>query len=128
MNEVLLCDPEARWQMYKPTIWWHTPGKWHKAPVLVHIMLVWARRYVSQCLHQVREQLLRLPCPGKLCWLQSLLNYIYISPEIIRGSFSNGLTVGVIPMHLVTRIKRMSSASPWVIHINANKQHKKKNS
>ena len=85
MNEVLLCDPEARWQMYKPTIWWHTPGKWHKAPVLVHIMLVWAQNHAPSWLHCVEKQLLRLRCPGKLCFLRSLLRYVFTSPEIIRG-------------------------------------------
>ena len=130
MNEVLLNDPKARWQIYKPTIWWNIIGKfhrdWYKAPALVYIMLVWARRYAPQWLRRVKEQLLRLPCPGKLCWLRSLLNYVYISPKIIRGSFSNGLTVGVIPMHLVTRIERILPTSPWVIHTSTNKQHEKK--
>ena len=129
MNEVLLNDPKARWQIPQPTIWWSSTGRiggiWRKIPMPVQRVLVWAQNHAPSWLRCVEKQLLRLRCPGKLCWLRSLLRYVFISSEIIRGSFSNGLTVGVIPMHLVTRIKCISPTSSWVLHINANKRHKK---
>ena len=128
MNEVILNDPEAHWQIPQPTIWWSSTGRiggiWRKIPMPVQRVLVWAQNHAPSWLHCVEKQLLRLRCPGKLCFLRSLLRYVFTSSEIIRGSFSNGLTVGVIPMYLVSRIKRMSSASPWVLHTNVKRRAK----
>ncbi len=97
MNEVLLNDPEAYWQMRQPSVWSSSTGeiggKWQKTL-----------------------------SPGRPYRLRSLHNYIFISPEIIKGKFSNGLTVGVIPMHLVTRINYQWPTSPFVVHIYANKR------
>ena len=129
MNEVLLDDLKAHWQISRPTIWWSSTGRiggvWRKIPIAASI-LVWARHYASSWLHFVKKQLLRLRCPGKLCWLRALLDYIYISPDIIRGTSNNGLIVGVIPMHLVARIRYVSSTSLLVVHINTNKRRKRK--
>ena len=97
MNEVLLNDPEACWQIHQPSVWSSDTrkigGKWQKITSL-----------------------------GRLCRLLSPHDYIFISSEIIKGKFSNGLTAGVIPMHLVTRINYQWSNSPFVVHINTNKK------
>ena len=128
MNEVILNDPEAHWQIPRLTIWWSSTGRiggiWRKIPMPVHRVLIWAQHHVPSWLRCVKKQLLRLHCPGKLCWLRALLRYVFISPEIIRGRFSNGLTVGVIPMHLVSRIGCIPPASPWVLHTNVKRRAK----
>ena len=126
MNEILLQDPEARWEIHQPSIWWSSAGrvggKWRKIPILPGV-LAWGQRFTPLLLRRIEAKLLQLRCPGKLCRLRSLLNYIYISPQIIDGKFSNGLTVGVIPMHLVTRIRHRWQTSPFVVHTNDNKKY-----
>ncbi len=129
MNIILANDPKAHWQIHQPTIWFSNTGriggKWRKIPTLLCVVLAWGQRYAPLLLRPIKASLSRLNCPGKLCWLRSLLNYIYISPEIIEGKFSNGLTVGVIPMHLVTRIDYSWSTPPLVAHTLVRKREAK---
>ena len=94
MNEVLLNDSEACWQIQQSSAWWSDTGK---------IGGEWQKISDSE----------------RSC---SSPDYICISPEIIKGKFSNGLTVGVIPMHLVTRINYQWAPPPFVLHINTNKK------
>ena len=109
MNEVLLNDPEAYWQIRQPSAWSSDIGKlggeWRTIPM----RSTKVRRSKINSLKGLRQ-------------LKSLLYYILISPEIIKGRFSNGLTVGIIPLHLVTRINYKWPTSPFVVHINANKR------
>ena len=121
MNELLLYDPNMRWQIHQPTTWRNKTGEytgdpWHKTttvlrhtpPRLFHI-----RKWLSQ-------HYLKMLCP----LINRFIDFIYISPEIIKGSASDGFTVGVIPMHLVTRIKQKPapSTNPLVAHTCGNKK------
>ena len=103
MNELLLHDSEATWQIRQSSLWFvkgHYSRTWHTIPVPINNMRI--LRLISL--------LLRLL---KLTWIQ-------ISPDIIRGRFSGGLTVGMIPMHLVTRINGIPSTNLLVSHIPQN--------
>ena len=127
MGEVIIDDPEAYWKVHRPRIWWSTTGAvrgpWHKIPVLLGSALIWMCRTAPRWSHRFKEQLLRSNFYKRLNWFKEMLdNYIYISPEIIEGSFSNRLTIGIIPMHLVTRIKCVSSTSTLIVHIRANQK------
>ena len=127
MNDVLLHDPEARWQTRRVTVWQNGTNRieadWYKVPVLTRIVLELAQRLAPWWLRRLKEQQIRHECPGRLHWLRILFNYIYISSEIMKGRFSNGLTVGVIPMHLVSRFKNVSSTPPLVEHLSENRQN-----
>ena len=92
MNELLLHDPKTTWQIRQSQVLQHTADGY------------------SMCRHNIST-------PRK-----KSDNWIYISPDIIRRRFSNGFTVGVIPMHLVTRVSGMSSTTLLVSHIPQNKK------
>ena len=129
MNIILADDPEANWRIHQPTVWVSSSGrvggKWRKIPVLLCAMLAWGQRSTPWLLRFIKTSLSQLHCPGRLCWLRSLLRYIYISSEIIKGKFSNGLTIGVIPMHLITRIEYQWSNPPFVVHTPVQKRKAK---
>ena len=130
MNIILANDPEARWQIHQPAVWFSDTGriggKWRKIPTPLCVALAWGQRSAPSLLRRIKASLSRLHCPGKLCWLRSLLNYTYISPEIIEGKFSNGLTVGVIPMHLIPRTDYWWSTSSLVAHTPVRKKKAKR--
>ena len=120
MNELLLHDPNMRWQIDQPTILRnktgnYTAGPWYKTTTVPRHTPPWMfhiRGWLSQ-------HYLKMLCP----LINRFIDFIYISPEIIKGNASDGLTVGVIPMHLVTRIKRKPapSTNPLVTHTCSNK-------
>ena len=101
MNQVLLGDPEGHWEVSKP-VWRFRLGKkstWRRlspgmrtllSPLIRLLVLHWRIRHL-----------------GTLC--------IVTSGEIMRGPFSNALSVGVIPMRLVTR-SRVTPTCDYVWH------------
>ena len=93
MNRILLKDPEGRWEvgeriiltkMAKHSIW-KPPSK--------------AMRLVIAPFRMLCERGL----PGGKLTLRRPLKYMVTSPEVMLGTFNSGLTVGVIPFHLVSR-------------------------
>ncbi len=127
MNKLLLEDSQARWEIHRPALFFSSTGKWsgkwRKIPMPLCVALAWGKLFPPLLLYRIiKAKLSQLRCPGRLCWLRSLLNYIRISPSIIKGKFSNGLTVGMIPMHIVTRIDYRWPTSPLVVHIDGNKK------
>ena len=117
MNELLLYDPNMRWQIHQPTAYYanYSDGTWHKTTTVlrhVPVPMYILRKWLSQ--HHHRKLLLLVT---------RFTFFIYISSKIIKGSTSNGLTVGVIPMHLVSRIKQAPapSTTPLVLHTSDNK-------
>ena len=130
MNEVLLNDPKARWWISQPTILWrnrlkknqHKVPNWYKVLMPMPYLFIWALLYAPRRWMCYFEKKLLWPhCQGSD---PDLLNYICISPKIMKGRFSNRLTLGVIPMHLVSRIGHILAPPPWVVHIDINKKHK----
>ena len=119
MNDVILHDPETCWQVPRKVTW-----SWgmREVPALTRVVLELAQRLAPLWLRRLKTSKINPDCPGRLDWLRVLLEYIYISSDIIRGRFSNRLTIGVIPMHLVLRFKYMSSAPPLVSHLYGNRQ------
>ena len=123
MNEVLLADPKARWELHRPRIWWNSVGRlagpWRKVPVLVSSIWMLMRRIAPKWTRRVENRSLKKSNYPE--WLKDIIRYyIYVSPEIIKGSFSKRLTIGVIPMHLIPRIEPISSTSSWVVHLRSN--------
>ena len=110
MNELLLYDPEATWQIRRPSLWFakgHYSQIWQTVPALIKNNIgIWILRLISKPLRRLKL--------GSDCIIQ-------ISPDIIRGRFSGGLTVGMIPMHLVTRINGISSNNLMVEHVPQNR-------
>ena len=124
MNQILLDDPNAYWYKYSPTIIWgpffemrqfyegeikvlkrisgrlyrifSRLNRFYKIPNILNSAVIWAHR----------QPLLRL--------LFRII--IYVNPDIIKGTFSNGLAVGIIPIHLVTRISIMRSNDTMIEH------------
>ena len=124
MNHILLDDPNAYWYKYSPTIIWGAfslmgqlykdiktlnrifsrlsrifsrLNRFYKIPNILNSAVIWA----------CRQPLLR----------RLFHTIIYVSPDIIKGTFSNRLAVGIIPMHLVTRISIMRSNDTMIKHI-----------
>ena len=94
LNAVLLRDPEGRWETGdRRTLWlaarrdWHRPGVWARAA------LGTVRLLSGAVLEKLQDRLL----------LGLGVDYVFTSREVMRGHFSGGLTVGVIPMHIVWR-------------------------
>ena len=107
MNELLLHDPEATWQIQQPSFWfvWGNFSRiWRTIPAPINNNIC-----------------MRIPRLISLLLQRLKLSWIRISPDIIRGRFSGGLTVGVIPMHLVTRINGIPSPKLLVSHVPQNK-------
>ena len=101
MNLVLPRDPEGRWHVNGPEwrfrlrkmgTWWRLPPGWRA--LLLPLLWLMAR------VRSIRRR-------GPAC--------IVTSGEIIRGRFGNALSVGVIPMRLVTR-SRVTPACVYVWH------------
>ena len=120
MNNVLLQDPEARWEICAPVLrrrpakvrWRRVPSpwrqllvRWRRVPSPWRQLLVRWRWVDVQSLH---DRLAQAREDGSLC--------VLTSEAIIRGGFSNGLTVGVIPMHLVTRMRVTQRFRSLVLH------------
>ena len=110
MNTVLLRDPEARWERGRraPAV---RPGAAWVAPPPEASLLGYARALLRrELLRALANRVLR---SARLAW-------ILTSPEVIRGRFTGGLTVGVIPMHIVTRFRFAGWDEPLVSHDPAN--------
>ena len=117
MNLLLQQDPETFWQIYRPTIWYKTTdNSYHKMSAWASIPLIWIRRLAPQRLYHLEQRLLSFFTKKLPLTRRFLHTYLYISPKIMKTKSSNGLTVGVIPMHLVKRIRRISSAPSLVMH------------
>ena len=121
MNKLLLHDPNMRWQIHQPAIFWSKTGRLrhplYKTTTVLRYTPIWLfnfRKWLS------RRHYLKMLCP----LINRFIFFIYISSEVIKGSASDGLTVGVIPMHLVTRIKQepVPSTLPLVSHEFNNKK------
>ena len=93
MNLVLFNDPNGRWTLHRPVFRHLDQRRWRRAS-LGKLLLLAPLRLLS-----------RLRLLGAKLSLHGPLRYIFTSREIIRGRFSNDLSVGVIPMHLVVRLK-----------------------
>ena len=101
MNWVLLHDPEGRWEVSKPE--WRLrlrrKGAWWRLLSGINALLPPFLRLLA-LVARIRRQ-------GPAC--------IVTSGEIIRGRFGNALSVGVIPMRLVTR-SRVTPTCDYVWH------------
>ena len=93
LMRVLLQDPEARWEICTPVLRRRPPKPfWRRIRPLLRQLLAHSRWVDVQ---SFRDGIAEARKDGSLC--------VLTSESIIRGGFSGGLTVGVIPMHLVTR-------------------------
>ena len=110
MNTVLLRDPAARWRLRRRTPAVKVSAVWFAPPPeksLLRRAQVLLRREVVRALADHALQRVRLV-------------WILTSPEIIHGRFTGGLTVGVVPMHVVTRFRFEGWDEPLVSHDAAN--------
>ena len=143
MNNVLLRDPEARWEICAPVLR-RTPQRYMYQRVRrllardsLRDLLTEAQREFGASVLRRRpfkvywrrvRQRLRQPLAGS-SWVdvRSLRDRlasarkdgsrcVLTSEAIIRGGFSDGLTVGVIPMHLVTRYRVTARTRSLVVH------------
>ena len=111
MNAVLLRDPAARWRLEHPVLAVRGAGAW-RAP---RGGAAWPglARAVQ------RHALLRAPAVAASRLAR--LEWLFTSRSIIRGRFSGGLAVGVVPMHLVMRGRFAGWGEPLVLHDSAHK-------
>ena len=93
LNAVLLRDPGGCWAAGRRTLWLAAGRDWHRPPWWVSAALAPIRLLSAPLLEKLQDRLL----------LGLGFDYLFTSREVIRGRFSGGLTVGVIPMHLVWR-------------------------
>ena len=116
LNRVLLEDPGRRWRVEDPAFAVRYRWKWRSLPAgrtgNARLDRLLARRVPAALLDRA------------LGLARSAL--IVTSERVIDGRFSNGLRVGVIPMHLVDRIdaKRTGTAAPGpplVSHLGRHK-------
>lgn len=91
MNLVLLNDPQGRWRIDETAWMVRRRGLWRPAPAYMRLPLAIVR------------PLSRLGAPGERLGLSRPFRHIRVSRGIIHGSFGDGLTVGVIPWHLIKR-------------------------
>lgn len=92
MNEVLLADPEGRWTMQESIPLVRREGRWRARSNKdwLHLLLEWAR---------VRERIPHIALPRSV----RDFRFLVTSRQVMCGQFAGGLTVGVIPWHLVVR-------------------------
>ena len=93
MNNVLLQDPEAQWEVRAPVLR-RTNGRRFRRRVRSPIPLR-SNSLPWDSILSLQDKPAKARYEGSSC--------ILTSKSIIRGKFSGGLTIGVIPMHLVTR-------------------------
>lgn len=111
MNAVLLSDPAARWRLERPVPAVKRAGAWSAPPRAAAFL---------RCAQAVlRHAALRAPVNAALRLAQ--LDWILTSRCIIDGRFTGGLTVGVVPMHIVMRGRFEGWGAPLVHHSSANK-------
>ena len=94
MNVVLMRDPEGSWDISKPVMRVHR-GKnrdWKEPSFVLRPFLTLLRLLRVSA----RPRMKRLVLPRGF-------RFVRTSSEVMRGRFSDDLTVGVIPMHLVCR-------------------------
>ena len=87
MNQVLLADPEGRWTAPRAVPFVRGERFWERP--------AWQER--------VRIATARRKAPGAAPDAGDGPRYILVSRAVRRGQFTGGLTVGLIPAHLVTR-------------------------
>lgn len=111
MNGVLLGDREGHWSLERPIASVRIRGRWSRPP---------CETAFTRCAKYVlRRPILRALVNGAL--RLSGIDWILTSREIIRGRFADGLTVGVIPMHVVARGRCREWDRPLVFHGSPNK-------
>ena len=109
MNTVLLRDSEARWSIKRPIPAFRLGATWFAPPPTKS--LLGCARTVSRLLRALAGHALQR---ARILW-------ILTSREIIHGRFTGGLTIGVIPMHIVTRFRFEGWDDPLVSHDPANR-------
>ena len=83
----------------------HRQRRWRRVPPPLGQLQVRSPWFDVQSL---RDRLAEARKDGSVC--------VLVSDAIIRGDFSDGLTVGVIPMHLVTRKRVTQRTRSLVVH------------
>lgn len=132
INLVILNSSKERWQIHRPTIYYGDwKEKWQKMGILMSTVLIWGERFAPSLMRRIKRRCrykrfgvvprkeAELDHIGWCSWLDN--KYIYTSTKIIKTKLSNGLTVGIIPAHLVTRFDYCWSNPPFVKHIYHNK-------
>ncbi len=112
MNIVLLRDPESRWEVRDPVSRRSVcrrvsdgEGRWR-----------WARSLTRKVSSRLPWVGVRSFQPGPAVLRDERSCVVLTSKAVIRGEFSGGLTVGVIPMHLVTRRRVTRRCESLVVH------------
>ena len=106
MNTVLLRDPQGRWEVRNPVNRIQLPRVfWRRVPRLAGAAIPSVRRLLGPGLARLPHGVAR-----------RLPECVVTSHEPIRGTFGNGLTVGVIPMHLVVRMGVTPASCAFVVH------------
>ena len=106
MNMVLLRAPEARWELGRPAPAVRYGAAWVAPPQkMSRLGYAWTL-LLRGVLRALPDRALQ----------RASLTWILTSPEIIRGRFTGDLTVGVVPMHIVARLRFEGWDEPLVSH------------
>ena len=127
INLVLMRDGEARWEVHKPVVCMLDPRPLRafllpsRLPPRFRRSVRWEIYRLGKMLRGARGQ--GMEDAGTLMEeLTELLgeghDYGIISKSVIRGRFSDGLTVGVIPMHLVSRYRFSTRKHSLIAHVD----------
>ena len=126
MNKVLERDGEARWEVRKPVVCIHThPPRvfplLSRLPPRFRRSVRWEIYRLGKTLRGARGQGME-DVRTLMEELTELFGkdhgYGFVSKSVIRGRFSDGLTVGVIPMHLVSRYRFSTRKHSLIAHMN----------
>lgn len=111
MNRALLRDPEGRWSLEQPVPAWRSGEAWVRPPL--------ETAFLNLAQLVLRRPLLRGPVDVALRLAKR--DWILTSRGVIAGRFGGGLTVGIVPMHIVARGRFLGWGDPLVHHSSRNK-------
>ena len=128
INLVLMRDGEARWEVHKPVVCMLDPRPLRVFTLSLRLPPRFRRKVLRWEIYRLGKMLRGARGQGmedvrtlmeELTELFGKEHYYGImSKSVIRGRFSDGLTVGVIPMHLVSRHRFATRKHSLIAHVN----------